>query len=386
MKPANVMVERRGDCIVTDFGIAKATESPHLTMTGAVVGTPAYMSPEQCLGEEVTAASDQYSLGIMAYELLTGQVPFVGSMLMIQLGHVEKVAQAPHEIVPGIPRDVSDVVMRMIAKDASQRWPTLALAADALIHGLGSTDAQMRREMSILVHELPQDTERSLPATPRTPSLASISQSRSTHALATAGQVDEASTQIVPTAAITRPDQPQSATPAPPAAAAPLTPPPVSPPPASPSAARSRKPVIIGGGVAAVAIAGVMFSLGGSVPEAVPVPVAIDSTEILAAQAAAAATRDSLLDISDTTVVRVGVNPITLAMSVGDSAKLNAFAVGPTGESMRRPMRWSTSDSLAVRVTATGWVHAVTKTPANGPVFITATTANRAGVAVITVK
>ncbi len=100
MKPANVMVDRRGECIVTDFGIAKAKESPHLTMTGAVVGTPAYMSPEQCTGEEVTAASDQYSLGIMAYELLTGQVPFTGSMLTIQLGHVERTPTPPHSVVP----------------------------------------------------------------------------------------------------------------------------------------------------------------------------------------------------------------------------------------------------------------------------------------------
>src|SRR5438105_4648583 len=66
-KPANVMLDDEGWAVVTDFGIAKVSEKKGLTLTGATVGTPAYMSPEQCTGSNVTGASDQYSLGIVAY-------------------------------------------------------------------------------------------------------------------------------------------------------------------------------------------------------------------------------------------------------------------------------------------------------------------------------
>ncbi len=72
VKPANVMIDDEGWVVVTDFGIAKVSSATGLTVTGVTVGTPAYMSPEQCLGKEVTGASDQYSLGIVAYEMLTG--------------------------------------------------------------------------------------------------------------------------------------------------------------------------------------------------------------------------------------------------------------------------------------------------------------------------
>ena len=72
IKPANILIDGDGNAVVTDFGIAKAARTPSQTLTGALVGTPAYMSPEQCRGTEVSGASDQYSLGAVAYEMLTG--------------------------------------------------------------------------------------------------------------------------------------------------------------------------------------------------------------------------------------------------------------------------------------------------------------------------
>src|SRR5436309_2505337 len=82
IKSANIMLDEEGWAVVTDFGIAKVLQSQGLTLTGVTVGTPTYMSPEQCAMEEVTGASDQYSLGVVAYEMLTGKPLFEGDSIM----------------------------------------------------------------------------------------------------------------------------------------------------------------------------------------------------------------------------------------------------------------------------------------------------------------
>src|SRR5262249_37777959 len=78
VKPANIMLDQDGNAIVTDFGIAKVSDVQATSMTVGPMGTPLYMSPEQCSGITITPASDQYSLGNVAYEMLTGQTPFRG--------------------------------------------------------------------------------------------------------------------------------------------------------------------------------------------------------------------------------------------------------------------------------------------------------------------
>src|SRR3989440_297833 len=82
IKSANIMLAEDGRAVVTDFGIAKVVQAEGLTMTGVTVGTPTYMSPEQCATRDVTGASDQYSLGVVAYEMLTGRLPFLGESTM----------------------------------------------------------------------------------------------------------------------------------------------------------------------------------------------------------------------------------------------------------------------------------------------------------------
>src|SRR6266568_5048176 len=82
IKSANIMLDEDGWAVVTDFGIAKVVQAEGLTMTGVTVGTPTYMSPEQCATRDVTGASDQYSLGVVAYEMLTGRLPFLGESTM----------------------------------------------------------------------------------------------------------------------------------------------------------------------------------------------------------------------------------------------------------------------------------------------------------------
>src|SRR5215467_5652746 len=81
IKPANIMIAADGTAKITDFGIAKITASESFTMTGAIVGTPHYMSPEQVQGQAVDGRSDQFSLAVITYEMLTGEKPFVGEHL-----------------------------------------------------------------------------------------------------------------------------------------------------------------------------------------------------------------------------------------------------------------------------------------------------------------
>lgn len=132
IKPGNIMLDKRGRAIVTDFGIAKVAESPSHTMTGGTIGTPGYMSPEQCMASPLTGASDQYSLGIVAYELLTGSTPFTGSALALQIAHLQMPPPPIRDRRPDCPPDLEAAVLRMLAKEPEARWPTLTEAIAAI--------------------------------------------------------------------------------------------------------------------------------------------------------------------------------------------------------------------------------------------------------------
>ena len=131
IKPANVMLDGDGNAMVTDFGIAKSREGKALTQTGAFVGTPAYMSPEQCAADPVTGASDQYCLGIMAYEMIEGRLPFDGTTLMgVLYQHLHTPAPAIQR--PDCPPALARIVQRMLEKKAADRWPDLGAVVTAL--------------------------------------------------------------------------------------------------------------------------------------------------------------------------------------------------------------------------------------------------------------
>ena len=122
IKPHNVLVDREGRVKVTDFGIARAGTS-QMTEAGSIVGTAQYLSPEQARGTEVDQRSDLYSLGVVLYELLTGQTPFDGDTpVEIAMKHLSATPRPPSQIRRDVPRDLDMVVMRALAKDPAARY------------------------------------------------------------------------------------------------------------------------------------------------------------------------------------------------------------------------------------------------------------------------
>jgi hypothetical protein len=133
VKPGNILIDDEGWIVVTDFGIAKVADAEGLTLTGMAVGTPAYMSPEQCLGAAVTPASDQYALGVIAYEMLSGQRPFGGaSSLALMYAHANTPPPALESLRPDCPPPLRAAVMRMLEKEPAARWPSMEAAIKAI--------------------------------------------------------------------------------------------------------------------------------------------------------------------------------------------------------------------------------------------------------------
>jgi predicted Ser/Thr protein kinase len=128
IKPANLLLDERGRLGIGDFGIARVAETSaaqQLTATGQVLGTAAYISPEQAVGESASAASDRYALAVVAYELLTGSRPFRAENFAAQArAHVEDAPEPPSARRPELPPAVDAVLLQGLAKDPEDRWPT----------------------------------------------------------------------------------------------------------------------------------------------------------------------------------------------------------------------------------------------------------------------
>jgi hypothetical protein len=190
VKPANVMIDQDGWAIVTDFGIAKVADAGGLTSAGLVVGTPSYMSPEQFSSGEITGAADQYSLGIVAYEMLTGRRPFGATTLAgVMRSHILDAPEAIRTFRPDISEGLEDVILRMLEKEPAKRWASVGQAVAALESLPREREEQARSAMMLFARSGARDRPRiSVPLSP-VPTRGGIAPAQGTVALGRAARL-----------------------------------------------------------------------------------------------------------------------------------------------------------------------------------------------------
>ncbi len=167
VKPHNVLISEEGGAKITDFGIARTLTEEGLTLAGRVLGTTDYVSPEQALGHPVTGQSDLYSLGVVVYEMLTGDVPFHGdSPVAVAMKHVREDIPDVQLRRPELSAATAAVVDRAVAKDLARRYPDAASMVSDLEDVLAleaSRSGQATGEVTTVLRSLPGGARRRLP-------------------------------------------------------------------------------------------------------------------------------------------------------------------------------------------------------------------------------
>ncbi len=144
LKPSNVLVTADGRPVLTDFGIARMVDATVITESGGTLGTPAYMSPEQCRGEPGDTRSDIYSLGVLLYRLCTGRVPFdADTPYAVILKHITAPLPPPRSVRPDLPEAVERVILKALAKDPDDRYQTAGELGRALQAAIESPRAAL---------------------------------------------------------------------------------------------------------------------------------------------------------------------------------------------------------------------------------------------------
>jgi WD40 repeat protein/tRNA A-37 threonylcarbamoyl transferase component Bud32 len=145
VKPGNVLLDEHGQPLLMDFGLAaRREEAARLTQDGAAMGTPLYMAPEQWAGRAV-AASDQYSLGVVLFELLAGRPPFAGTPELLAFLHQSHDAPSPRAVNRRVPRDLETVCLKCLEKDPARRYADCQALADDLRRWLEGEPVRARR-------------------------------------------------------------------------------------------------------------------------------------------------------------------------------------------------------------------------------------------------
>jgi serine/threonine protein kinase/tetratricopeptide (TPR) repeat protein len=152
LKPQNIMIDAKGHVKIMDFGIARSSMAKGVTQTGMIIGTPDYMSPEQAEGREADQRSDIYSLGIILYEMVTGEVPFEGdSALSIAIKHKTERAPDPRAINKEISENLSAVILKCLEKESEQRYQS----AEELLTELKAIEAGLSTAVTIPARHVP---------------------------------------------------------------------------------------------------------------------------------------------------------------------------------------------------------------------------------------
>jgi eukaryotic-like serine/threonine-protein kinase len=163
VKPSNIMVIRDGQVKITDFGIARMASSSVRTQTGMVLGSPKYMSPEQVMGKTIDQRSDIFSLGVMLYEMLTGQAPFDGENVnAIMYQTLNAITPPPSTLNPSVPEMVNFIVAKALAKGVDDRYQNARDFADDL---RTSRDTMPRSGKQVDISKAPGGSEKKLPDT-----------------------------------------------------------------------------------------------------------------------------------------------------------------------------------------------------------------------------
>lgn len=163
MKPANLMLDRDGRVVMTDFGIAKIVTGAQFTASGGMVGTPAYMAPEQGLGEAGDERSDIYSLGVILFQLCTGQLPFEAETpLATILKHLHEPVPSPRDLNPALPQDIEAIILKAMAKEPSERFQS----ASEMVEHIDAALQQLQQSSGAAVPALPAAEANPVEATP----------------------------------------------------------------------------------------------------------------------------------------------------------------------------------------------------------------------------
>jgi len=162
IKPSNVLIDESGNCLLTDFGLARMVESSiKITTSGTVLGTPAYMSPEQGAGSEIDHRSDIYSLGIILYEMVTGRVPYnAETPIAVVFKHIQDPLPSARKLNPDLPESVELVLLKALTKSPEDRYQTMGEFMNAIRSAISeSPQGDIPAEKKTVAAKQPEKTK-----------------------------------------------------------------------------------------------------------------------------------------------------------------------------------------------------------------------------------